>query len=63
MNCQLKPPIKDINSRNRPQRNSVILMESSKQKLMDKPFLEGVFSRMVIDDVSIAIRNDKYGVV
>ena len=40
-------------------------MESSKQKQMDKTFLEDVVSRMVIDDVSIAVRNDfialKYG--
>ena len=61
MNCQFKPPKKDINSRNRPQRNSVILMESSKQKQMDKTILEDVVSRMVIDDVSMAVRNDKYG--
>ena len=54
----VKPPKKDINSRNQPQRNSIILMESSKQKQIDKTFLEDVVSRMVIDYVSMAVRND-----
>ena len=56
---QFKPPKKEINKRNQPQRNSVILMESLKQKQMDKTLLD-VFSRMVID-VSMAVSNDKYG--
>ena len=60
MNCQFKPPKRDIKSRNRPQRNSVILMESSKQKQMDKTFSEDVVSIMVIANVSIAVRNDSF---
>ena len=40
-------------------------MESSKQKQMDKTYLGDVDSRIVIDDVSMAARNDiitlKYG--
>ena len=36
-------------------------MDLSKQKQMDKTFFEELVSRMVIDDVSMAIKNDKHG--
>ena len=40
-------------------------MESSKQKQIDKTLLEDVVNRMVIDEVSMAVRDDsialKYG--
>ena len=65
VSCQFKPPKKDLRKRNRPQRNSVIFMESSKQKPIDETFLEDIVSRMIIDDVSMAVRHDsiamKYG--
>lgn len=60
-------PSKDKKRRNRAQRNSIILMESSKpnRKLADQGFFEQVISRMVVDSASMAARNDiialKYG--
>ena len=59
-------PSRDEKRRNNAQRNSVILMESSKSKrLIDQKFLDNVVSRMIVDSVSLVARNDiiglKYG--
>ncbi|MEW8543328.1 MAG: hypothetical protein AB2693_07305 [Candidatus Thiodiazotropha sp.] len=59
-------PSKEEKKRNRPQQNSVFLLESAKQKLVqDESFIRNVISRMAVDDASLAVRNDsialKYG--